>query len=181
MIILCGASASGKSEICKSLCFNFGYVKFVTTTTRAKRIGEVDGVDYNFISIEDFERKIKNNEFIEYVQYNNNYYGTEKKSIADNVVLIIEPNGLRKFMQLNDPHIISFFLICDEEVRRQRMINRLDKKADIEARIKNDKINFLIPEDTKLDFLINTSEDSTLTYAQNINKLYCDKLASLKK
>ncbi len=180
MIILCGASASGKSEICKSLCYNFGYVKFVTTTTRAKRVGELDGVDYNFISLEEFENKINNNEFIEYVCYNDNYYGTEKKSIGDNVVLIIEPNGLRKFMQLNDPRIISFFLICDENVRKQRMINRLDKKADIEKRIKNDRINFLIPEDTKLDFLINTSEDSTLTYAQNINELYKNKLNSLK-
>jgi len=180
MIILCGASASGKSEICKSLCYNFGYVKFVTTTTRAKRVGELDGVDYNFISLEEFENKINNNEFIEYVRYNDNYYGTEKKSIGDNVVLIIEPNGLRKFMQLNDPRIISFFLICDENVRKQRMINRLDKKADIEKRIKNDRINFLIPEDTKLDFLINTSEDSTLTYAQNINELYKNKLNSLK-
>lgn len=180
MIILCGASASGKSEICKSLCYNFGYVKFVTTTTRAKRVGELDGVDYNFISLEEFENKINNNEFIEYVRYNDNYYGTEKKSIGDNVVLIIEPNGLRKFMQLNDPRIISFFLICDENVRKQRMINRLDKKADIEKRIINDRINFLIPEDTKLDFLINTSEDSTLTYAQNINELYKNKLNSLK-
>src|SRR5574344_1049685 len=105
MIILCGASASRKSEICKSLCFNFGYVKFVTNTTRSKRVGEVNGVDYNFISIEEFENKIKNNEFIEYVKYNNNYYGTEKKSIDDNVVLIIEPNNIRKFMQLNNPHI----------------------------------------------------------------------------
>src|SRR5574344_568009 len=180
MIILCGASASGKSEICKSLCFNFGYVKFVTTTTRSKRVGEVNGVDYNFISIEEFENKIKNNEFIEYVKYNNNYYGTEKKSIGDHAALITEPNGLRKFMQLNNPHIISFFLICDEKVRRQRMINRLDKKADIEARIKNDRVNFLILKDTKLDFLINTSDDSTLAYAQNINQLYQNKLNSLK-
>lgn len=180
MIILCGASASGKSEICKSLCYNFGYVKFVTTTTRAKRVGEVDGVDYNFISLTEFENKINNNEFIEYIRYNDNYYGTEKRSIGDSVVLIIEPNGLRKFMQLNDPHIVSFFLICDEKVRKQRMINRLDKKADIEKRIKNDRVNFLIPEDTKLDFLINTSEDSTLVYAQNINELYKNRLNSLK-
>ena len=102
MIILVGPSASGKTEIAKILIKEYGYQKFVTTTTRNIRINEKDNVDYHFINKDQFINKIKNDEFIEYVSYNDNFYGTEKKEIDKNKVLIVEPQGLKHFKTLND-------------------------------------------------------------------------------
>ena len=110
MIILIGPSASGKTEIAKKLISTFGYKKFVTTTTRNKRVGETDGIDYYFISVDEFKENLANNKFIETTIYNNNYYGSYKSEMGDNKVLIVEPNGLKAFQSLNDPHIISFFI-----------------------------------------------------------------------
>ncbi len=175
MIILCGPSASGKSEICKSLCFKFGFKKFVTTTTRNIRIGEIDGIDYNFISKEEFLNKIKNDEFIEYVEYNGNYYGTEKNRISDKTVLIIEANGLKKFKELNNKHIVSFFLNCDEKIREERMIYRQDKLEDIKKRLELDRTS--LSYDTVkdyVDFLIDTNNDSVIELTAKIHDIYTD-------
>lgn len=78
MIILIGASASGKTTIAKYLTTNLGFKKFVTSTTRLPRKGEINSIDYNFLTIDTFNKKKENNEFIETTFYNENYYGTEK-------------------------------------------------------------------------------------------------------
>ena len=107
MIILIGPSASGKTEVVKYLVENFGYTKLVTNTTREKRIGEIDGKDYNFITREDFLNKLNNNEFFEYVEYNSNYYGTLKKDITDEKVVILEPKGFQAYHHSKFHGIIS--------------------------------------------------------------------------
>ena len=159
MIILTGPSASGKTEIAKMLISLFNYQKFVTTTTRQKRVGEIDGKDYYFINKEDFLNKIKEDAFIEYTIYNNNYYGSFKKEKADNKILIVEPNGLKAFQKLNDPHMISFFIDSDEKERYQRMLKRGDEISDINRRINNDRVLFY--KDIKTDFIIK-NKDKTL-------------------
>ena len=65
MLVLIGASASGKTEIAKLLTTAFGYKKIVTNTTREKRVNEINGVDYNFLSYDDFLDKKNRNYFIE--------------------------------------------------------------------------------------------------------------------
>ena len=74
MIILVGASATGKSVVVKQMQDLFNIEKLVTYTTRPMRIGEVNNVDYHFITIEDFLKKKENNFFLETAYYNNNYY-----------------------------------------------------------------------------------------------------------
>ena len=70
MLVIVGSSASGKTKIVQELIKTYHMKKLVTYTTREKRIGEIEGKDYHFISREDFIQKIKNNFFIEYVEYN---------------------------------------------------------------------------------------------------------------
>lgn len=173
MIILVGPSASGKSEICKTLCFKFNFNKFITTTTRCIRVNEINGVDYHFISKDEFLKKIKENKFIEYVEYNGNYYGTEKNNISDNTVLIIEPNGLKEFKKLNDPSIISFYLNCKKETRKERMLSRLDKLEDIEKRLEIDETKFNYNSIKEyVDYLIDTDNNSVIDLASKINEIY---------
>ena len=175
MIILTGASASGKTEVCKSLCFRYGYKKFVTTTTRAPRVGEIDGVDYYFISKEEFLKKIDNNEFIEHVCYNGNYYGTEKIHIEQNAVLVVEPNGLKAFRALNDSSIVSFVLESSQETRKRRMILRGDDIEAINYRLIIDENNFSKEKVIDADYFVDSEKVTILKLAEQINDLYNKK------
>lgn len=176
MIILVGASASGKTEICKALCYKYGFKKFVTTTTREQRSNEINGVDYFFISKDEFLNKISQDRFIEYVQYNGNYYGTEKNQIDDKTVLIVEPSGLKAFNKLNDEHIVSFLLIARKSVRKERMIFRGDDLSQIEERLKVDDFNFNKKHVGKVDFIIPSDDSGILELAEKINQLYQEKI-----
>lgn len=177
MIILIGPSASGKTEIAKKLISTFAYKKFVTTTTRNKRVGEIDGVDYYFISVDEFKENLTNNKFIETTIYNNNYYGSFKSEMADNKVLIVEPNGLKAFQSLNDPHIISFFIDSSEDDRYERMLKRGDEINDIKRRLHNDRKLFY--ENIKTDFRIINKNKSLEELSIDINNLYLKKIKSL--
>ena len=177
MIILIGPSASGKTEIAKKLISTFDYKKFVTTTTRNKRVGEIDGVDYYFISVDEFKENLANNKFIETTIYNNNYYGSFKSEMGDNKVLIVEPNGLKAFQSLNDPHIISFFIDSSEDDRYERMLKRGDEINDIKRRLHNDRKLFY--ENIKTDFRIINKNKSLEELSNDINNLYLKKIKSL--
>lgn len=177
MIILIGPSASGKTEIAKKLISAFGYKKFVTTTTRNKRVGEIDGIDYYFISVDEFKENLMNNKFIETTIYNNNYYGSYKSEMADNKVLIVEPNGLKAFQSLNDPHIISFFIDSSEDDRYERMLKRGDEINDIKRRLHNDRKLFY--ENIKTDFRVINKNKSLEELSIDINNSYLKKIKSL--
>lgn len=142
MIILVGPSASGKTEVAKILIKDYGFKKFVTTTTRQMRVNEINDVDYHFISLDEFHQKMANNEFIETVEYNGNFYGTYKSEIDDNKVLIVEPNGLSSFLSLNNSRIVSFYIDSPKELRKARMESRQDKKEDISKRLALDDVHF---------------------------------------
>ena len=73
MIVLAGASASGKTEVAKMLAAKYGIVKAITTTTRDMRVGEANGRDYFFVSKERFLEMIKEGRFVEHTTYNDNH------------------------------------------------------------------------------------------------------------
>ena len=83
-IILCAPSGAGKTSITKYLLQqDLGLEFSISACTRAKRPNETDGVDYYFLTIDDFKQKIKNNEFIEWEEvYANNFYGTLTSEIT---------------------------------------------------------------------------------------------------
>lgn len=82
MIIISGPSGAGKSSLCKEAFARIPNLYFsISSTTREKREGEKNGVHYNFISVEAFERGIKNGEFLEWAKVHNNYYGTPKSEV----------------------------------------------------------------------------------------------------
>ena len=102
MIVLSGASASGKTEVAKMLASKYGITKVITTTTRPMRVGEVDGRDYFFVTKEQFEQMIRNDEFVEFTIYNGNYYGSTKAQIGENKVVTVlvvmrQKRGIKHF------------------------------------------------------------------------------------
>ena len=176
MILLVGASASGKTEIAKYLQSHYGIKKVVTHTTRAMRCGETQDVDYHFVTQDEFSHLKAKNAFVETTNYNGNEYGSSKAEVADDKVLIVDPTGLQAFIKLNNPRIITFFLDAKEETRRQRMAQRGDGKNAIESRIENDRKEFDLSRIGNPDFILSTDTKSVEELANEILNLYKQKL-----
>ncbi len=178
MVVLAGASASGKTEVAKLLAAKYGISKVITTTTRPKRVGEINGVDYYFVTKEEFDKMIANDEFVEYTVFNDNYYGSTKSGISVGKCVVIDPKGLKSYQALNDPSIITFFLQTDENTRFERMMSRGDNKDDAQKRILHDRIAFDPAQVVKVDFVVNSQ---TQNVEEVTKEIYDKYVAELKK
>lgn len=168
MLVVVGPSASGKTQIVNHLIQDYGLHKLVTYTTRPMRIGEIQDVDYHFISKTSFEEKIQQNFFLETVYYNQNYYGTAYDDLSEDKVVIIEKEGLKKYIAHAKEKIVIILIRCSKPIRRLRMLGRLDELECIEKRLQNDDIIFNEELLSLVDYVIETS---------NSNVYDCAKLA----
>lgn len=157
MLILVGPSASGKTQAGVELIKKYNMVKFVTYTSRAKRVGEVDGVDYHFLSKEEFEKRISEDFFLEHVFYNNNYYGTSFSDISSDKLVILEPKGLKTYVDKIKDKVKVVYLKCDKDVLKKRMINRGDEIETIIKRLALDEIVFTSDLESLADLVIDTT------------------------
>lgn len=179
MILLVGASASGKTEVAKLLNVLFNIKKVVTHTTRPIRITEVMDVDYHFVTEEEFLKLKEADAFVETTFYNGNYYGSSKEEIGDNKALIVDPAGLDAFISLNDPHIVTFFLEANEKTRFGRMLLRGDSIENAKSRIANDSVKFSEETKSKVDYVIDSEHSTLLDMAQKVYELYTNHLKSI--
>lgn len=179
MLILIGPSASGKTESAKIMINRYPISRVVTCTTRPKRLNEIDGFDYHFLSEEEFLVKKKQGYFIETTEYNQYYYGTPRNELGDDKFIILEPKGLESFLKLNID-LVAIFLNTYEETRIERMKQRKDKIKNIRSRIKEDKKEFNIDAIKGLDLVINTTDLSLSRVADMIYKNYIDILNEKK-
>ena len=178
MIVLSGASASGKTEAAKMLMGKYGIQKAITTTTRPMRVNEVNGRDYFFVSKEQFEQLIKENKFVEHTVYNGNYYGSTKDQIASDRVVVIDLEGLKSYSRLNDKRIVTFYLDTCESIRYKRMLERGDKEEDAKRRIENDRKLFAKNNIPKTNYVIDSENKNIEEVADEIYQLYLAYLKS---
>ncbi|MCQ2776625.1 MAG: AAA family ATPase [Bacilli bacterium] len=176
MIVLSGASASGKTEVAKMLAKKYGIVKVITTTTRNLRVGEINGKDYFFVSKEEFLKMKENEEFVETTVYNGNFYGSLKREIADTKCIVADPQGLKAYSEIKNKNIVTFFLNAEEETRMKRMLERGDKPEDAAKRIANDREVFKLENFTKVDFHINSETQNVEEVCDEVYRLYNEKL-----
>lgn len=172
MLILVGASASGKTDIAKILIRDYGFQKMVTTTSRRPRKGEENHVDYHFISKKVFENRIAKDRFLEYVEYNNHYYGTPTKGATKDKVLIVDPEGANSIYDKELPDIVIILLETAEDIRKERMLERGDTLIQIIDRLEKDKAHFDKSQLHHIDFIVNTTEGTQDELAEKINDLY---------
>ena len=131
LIVLSGPSGCGKTSISKFITNrNLNIIESVSMTTRNIRDGEVDGVDYYFITKEEFTEKINNDEFLEYAPYGDNYYGTPKKNVYNllkqgkDVILVIEIQGALKIKEMMKEAVFIFILPPSIKELKRRLVNR---------------------------------------------------------
>ena len=139
LIVISGPSGVGKGTVRKALfeMKNHNLEYSVSMTTRPKRPGEVDGVDYYFTTKEKFEEGIKNNKFLEYAEFVGNYYGTpldkvnEKLDNGNEVVLEIEVEGALQVKRRVPDCVMIFIVPPSKEDLYKRLKSRGTESDEI--------------------------------------------------
>lgn len=142
LFIVSGPSGCGKGTVLAEIFKQDNVYYSVSATTRAPRPGEINGVNYHFLSKDEFEKLIENGGMLEYASYCGNYYGTPKKPVEDmlaegkNVILEIEVQGALKVME-KCPEAVSVFILPPslKELRRRLHKRGTETEEVIEKRI----------------------------------------------
>ena len=195
LIVISGFSGSGKGTIVNELINETNNcVLSISATTRNIRANEKDGVNYFFISKEKFENMIKNNEFLEYAKYIDNYYGTPRKYVEEqlekgnNVLLEIEMQGALKIKKMYSDAKLFFITTKDAKTLYERLKNRgRENDTQIEERLKQtitdetfvDKYDYIIVNDnlkTSINTIKNIINNNLETFDNTKNKEVINKL-----
>ncbi len=167
LILLSGVSGAGKDTIKKELIKRLKNVESLPSyTDRPPRDGDVPGQTYNFVTKEEFEAMIKNNELYEYNVYSDHYYGTSRKLLNEKIkqgkIIIkdIDVNGTENLIQLlkQDTKVVTIFLKVPKHVLRKRLENRVDK---MDIKKITQRLNRLDYEESKIglyDYVIKNND-----------------------
>ena len=143
LIVISGFSGAGKGTVVKQLVEKYGYSLSISATTRAPREGEVDGREYYFKSVQDFQLLIDYNGLIEWAQYVDNYYGTPRKFVEQemaegrDVILEIEVQGAMNVKRQYPDAILIFIAAPSVEELRNRLMGRgTETKEVIDKRLR---------------------------------------------
>lgn len=138
LIILSGFSGVGKGTVVRRLLSDYdNYALSISATTRKPREGEEDGVSYFFKSKEEFEQMIKEDSFIEHARYVENYYGTPKAYVQEqldagkDVILEIEIQGALKVKEKYPDALMLFLVPPDAQTLKERLVGRGTETADV--------------------------------------------------
>ncbi len=137
LIVISGFSGAGKGTVVKKLVEKYGYSLSVSATTRAPREGEVDGKDYYFKSVADFQNLIDYNGFIEWAMYVENYYGTPRKFVEEemakgnDVILEIEVQGAMNIKSQYPDAILIFITAPDVATLKERLTGRGTESEEV--------------------------------------------------
>jgi len=139
MFILSSPSGAGKTTLTKKIAeHNSNFAISVSHTTRKPRTNEIDGKDYHFVTIEKFNRLIRENNFYEYASIFDNYYGTLKSTVINlleqkkDVLFDIDWQGTQQLKKIKDLSIVTIFILPpDIKILKNRLLNRHEGEAKL--------------------------------------------------
>ena len=141
LIVLSGFSGAGKGTLVNRLINEYdNYALSISMTTRAPREGETDGKSYFFVTREAFQNKIKENGFLEYASYCDNYYGTPKSYVEEqlqsgkDVILEIEVQGALQIKEKYPDALLLFVTPPSAEILHDRLASRQTETAEVIAK-----------------------------------------------
>lgn len=178
ILVIVGESASGKSTLAKQFVKdNPSFSRIVTYTTRPKREGEIDGIDYHFVSDEVFDSMVKQGSFVEHASYRGWKYGTAINfGNTENKIVVLTPAGARAFRRYKTIHpelhlnVLVMYLKVDRRSRLIKMLQRGDDLEEAYRRSLSDVGQFDSFED-EADFILENYNytKSVSNLAQNLN------------
>ena len=183
LIVVSGFSGAGKGTLMKRLLEDYDdYALSVSATTRSPRPGEEDGREYFFKSVEEFEKMIAQDELIEYAKYVNNYYGTPKEYVMQqleegkDVILEIEIQGALKVKEKYPDTLLLFVTPPGARELKERLVGRGTETMEvIESRMKR-----AVEESEGMDqydyLVINDDLDTCVKEMHRINRAEHDRV-----
>ncbi len=135
-------------------------------TSRLPRVGEVPGQIYNFVTKEEFEKMIDNNEFYEYNVHHENYYGTSRKLMNEKIqsgkiiVKDIDVNGTENLVKLlgDDTKVVTIFLKVPKDVLEKRLLNRPEKLDHKEIMLRLNRFDYEESKIGRYDYVIKNND-----------------------
>ena len=182
IIAVSAPSGAGKTTIVKNILKDFPELVFsVSATTRKKREGETEGVEYFFLTEEEFKKKIENDEFVEWEKFYDYYYGTYKSFIESNInegrcVLVeIDVKGALELKKIYPDSVLVYIVPPSFDVLVKRLKNRrTENEADLKKRIERAEMELSLKH--KFDYLVkNDKLDKALTETEKIVKKILNK------
>ena len=188
LIILSGPSGVGKGTVRRQIMKDGGIdlTYSVSMTTRLPRDKEVDGVDYYFVSKEEFKKRIAEGKFLEYAEFVGNYYGTpldkveELRKQGKNVFLEIEIKGATQVLsKVKDEGVISFFLLPTTFDSLEARIRKRKSESEevIQERLQKGRSEMTMTQN--YDYII--KNDQVIRAAREITGILLNKLAKINK
>ena len=186
MIVISGPAGSGKGTVNAKLLQSDEYVYSVSATTRAPRPGEVDGVNYYYITKEDFEGRIAAGQMLEYTCYCGNYYGTplkEAMAVLDsgkNLILEIEVEGALNVKRLYPEAVLIMLLPPSFAIQEARLRGRGTETEDkILARLSRTREE--LPEIVHYDYVVYNHDNGVDRCADDIRAIVRAEQCSTKR
>ena len=132
MFVLSSPSGVGKTTLAKKIAkHNSNFAISISYTTRKPRPSEINGKDYHFVNLEEFNRLIKENNFFEYAKIFDNYYGTLKKTVIElisrgkDVLFDIDWQGTQQLKKISDLLLVTIFILPPNiQILKERLLNR---------------------------------------------------------
>ena len=179
IVVIVAPSGAGKSTLIKKLMEEVSCLQWsVSCTTRPKRTGEKDGIDYFYITTKDFKSRIEQNEFIEWAKVHSNYYGTSKDFVetglnsGKNLIFDLDVQGCDSMKSIyGDEANIIFIEPPSVEALKERLMGRGTDNADVIAERLKNSVKEL---ERRNDYDFNVIND-------DVNKAYSDLKLTVEK
>ena len=187
MLVLSSPSGAGKSSICRALLdLDRNLYLSISTTTRKKRPNEVSGIDYNFVTLDEFEYKLSQNNFIEHAKVFNNFYGTDKSFVENKInkgkdlLFDIDWQGAQQLREKMREDIVSVFILPPSKKELERRLKERGQDTDEVVKERMSEATSEITHWAEYDYVI-INEDLNLSVKTVLGILHSERMKRIRQ